>query len=101
MDRFLLAENPMSDTNSLAIIHTVEPVAIIEVLDGHISPSGQDTRHGHFTYGDELWTLQVKHLFTTSFEPHTHELLINKLLSRAWRWYRSYLEWEDQANEKE
>lgn len=101
MDRFLLAENPMNgDGEALAIIHTIDPVAIIEVL---FATSSKKKYQKTFVYinsdGDnEHWTLIVHHLFSTDMNGLGDEVaaeMINKLLNRAWHWYKTYLEWED------
>ena len=97
MDKFLLAESPFHPERSGAfIIHLKNPIAIIRCSEGHIEI---DSIYEHFQFKNsdgliEEWTLSAFHFFTTDFisEPETQA---KPLLSRAWRWYRSYLEWED------
>lgn len=103
MDRFLLAENPMnSDGQPIAIIHTITPIAIIALyLDE--APKGDSKLYRAFEHHPsgsekEIWTLKIHHLFTTNMaalDEVESEKMIDKLLTRAWHWYKSYLEWED------
>lgn len=86
----------MRDDSGLWVIHLLEPKAIIRCTEGHVEV---DTIYRHYQYinSDEVveeWTLSAYHLFTTDFltEP---EMQASKLLDRAWRWFRSYLEFED------
>jgi hypothetical protein len=105
MNKFLLAENPMRpEDTGLYIIHLLDPVAIIECFEGHTGTGevepGNIYKHFQFKNSDgiiEEWTLQVIHLFTTDFleEPQNRAI---KLLERAWRWYRAYMEWEDEKS---
>jgi hypothetical protein len=96
MDRFLLAENPMSESRDLAIIHTIEPVAIIGVLENfekHHQP------HAHFNHFGEEYTLYIHHMFTTNMaglDEAEGKKMVDKLLKRAWHWFAAYMEWEDQ-----
>lgn len=69
MDRFMLAQNPMSGNGHVAILHTINPVAIIQVVDGE---------------------LVVRYCE----DPESEE----KLLKKAWHWYKSYLEYEQSKN---
>ena len=102
MDRFLLAENPIKNPNSnqydpLYIIHTLEPKCIIEAvclndidsIDKTVLPS-MTFNHLNSDGINEEWRLIVRDQYSTL---NYDEL--QKLLPRAWRWYRSYLEWED------
>lgn len=98
MDKFLLAENPLRPEQSGEwIIHMLDPKAIIRCSNGHVEA---DTiwRHYEFMNIDgevEQWTLSVYHLFTTDFLTEPQEQA-GKLLDRAWRWFRAYLEAEDE-----
>jgi hypothetical protein len=100
MDRFLLAENPMNESGSIAIIHTVDPVAIVEVHEEHLEFK-EGTYFQHFTHHnlddvDEDFTLRLHFQFSTSFadgEAQARE--VDQLFKRAWRWYQSYMNWED------
>lgn len=86
--------------STIHVIHLPDPVAIIECIEGHVGTgevkTGNIYSHYQFNNGQgiEEWTLKMHHFFTTDFleEPEQRAL---KLLDRAWRWYRSYLEWED------
>ena len=98
MDKFLLAENPMRPEGSGQwIIHMLNPKAIIRCSEGHIKPKENIFRHYQYQNNDgqlEAWTLSVFHLFTTDFINEPAEQAI-PVLDRAWRWFRAYLEWED------
>jgi hypothetical protein len=97
MDRFLLAENPMRPEQSgLWVIHLLEPRAIIRCTQGHERP-GALYRHYQYKNSDRIteeWTLSVHHLFTQDFTT-PQEQIWETMLDRAWRWFRSYLEFED------
>lgn len=98
LNRFLLAEDPRSSLEGgTAIIHTIEPYSIIGVIHElveHTQP------YRHFIYNEEeSVTLYVHHMFTTNMaaaDEVESDKMIDKLLNRAWHWYKSYLEWEDQ-----
>lgn len=97
MDKFLIAENPQRPEDSgLWVIHLLDPVAIIQCIEGHADP-GRPYAHFSFRNPDgvvEEWTLSAWHFFTADFitEPEDQ---VQPLLKRAWRWFRSYLKWED------
>lgn len=96
MDKFLLAENPMREDSGTWVIHLLEPKAIIRCTEGHVKIDSV-YKHYQFKNSDgaiEEWTLSAYHFFTTDFltEPETQAI---PLLDRAWRWYRSYMNWED------
>lgn len=97
MDKFLLAENPMRPDNSGPfIIHMLDPIAIIRCVPGH-EDVGNIFKQYQFTNADgqpEGWTLSLYHLFTSDMLEKPEDRAL-KLLDRAWRWYRSYMEWED------
>lgn len=106
MDRFLLAENPISNPNSKEyhheyIVHTVEPRCIIEIIcassesDMVVEDCCRNYKWQEFFYRNsdgevERWILA---LILGMSSVSTDEYL--KVLPRAWRWYRSYIEWED------
>lgn len=99
MDKFILGENPMrqSDSPDLFIIHLLNPVSIFRAHEGHVEVKDKIYQHYQFRNSDgiiEEWTLSVHHFYTTDFltEP---EQQVKPLMDKAWRWYRSYLEWED------
>lgn len=100
MDKFLLAENPMRpDQSGRFIVHMLDPVAIIECeLEHNEYPPGKWYKHYYFQNIDEVienWTLSIHFMFTKELDSEQHHKLVNHMLDRAWRWYRSYLEWED------
>lgn len=95
MDKFLLAENPMTQEENLSVIHTVDPIAIIECIAGHTYCT-TPYRQYSFTNVDgdqEDWTLRVHHFHTreTNYDQH----LVYSLLDEAWVWYMRYMNWED------
>lgn len=98
MDKFLIAENPMRPGNSgLWVIHLLNPKAIIQCVNEHVTT---DAPFRHFQYRNpdgviDKWTLSAYHFFTTDFVTEPQEQ-VAPLLNRAWRWFRSYLEFEDQ-----
>ena len=97
MDKFLLAENPMRQEQSgLWVIHMLQPQAHIECLEGHVNT---DRPHKHYSFTNvdgvvEEWTLSAHFFFTFDFIREPEDQVI-PLLDRAWRWFRSYLESED------
>lgn len=96
MDRFLIADNPMRDDSGTWVIHLLDPQAHIQCLEGHLQ-TDKVHKHYQFRNGDDVleqWTLSAHFFFTTDFisEP---EVQVLPLLDRAWRWYRSYMEFED------
>lgn len=100
LNRFLLAEDPRNDGGGLAIVHTIDPIGIIGLIPDHVQHSRPFRR---FTYRNsdgvtEEWTLYVHHYFTTNMallDDEEGNKAIDKLLTRAWHWYKSYMEWED------
>lgn len=93
LTRFLIADNPMVEGSPSAIIHTLDPQAIIMVVEGHAMP---DKPHRQFQYNDEQYTFVVHHLFTREFDSEKHHIIIDKLCNRAWHWFVSYMQWEDE-----
>jgi hypothetical protein len=96
MDKFLLAENPMrpDDKSGPFIIHMLDPIAIIRCTPGHDHIS-KIFKQYQLMNGDQLeeWTLSIYHLFTADMLEKPEDRAL-KLLDRAWRWYRAFLEWE-------
>jgi len=94
MDKFLLAENPMRPEQSgIWIIHMLDPVAIIQCTEGR---EDNDNTFRHYVYINadnvpEEWTLSIFFIAIDGLTDKDHE----HLLDRAWRWYRSYMQWED------
>lgn len=97
MDRFYLAENPLVQ-RGLAIIHMIEPVAIITLS---LEDKQGKEFEKEYTYTntdgiDEHWSLGIHHYFTTDMNAENHAPKAFKILDKAWHWYKSYLEWEDE-----
>lgn len=96
MDKFLIADNPMREDSGTWVIHLLAPMAIIRCTEGHVRIDSV-YKHYQFKNGDgvlEEWTLSAYHFFTTDFISEPEQQVI-PLLDRAWRWYRSYMKWED------
>jgi hypothetical protein len=93
MDKFLLAENPMrpGDESGPFIVHMLDPISIIKCTAGHIEKASI-YHHYDAPNGDE-WTLSIHHFFTADMLERPEDRAL-KLLDRAWRWYRSYMEWQ-------
>lgn len=104
MNKFLLAENPMRPEQSgLWIIHLLDPQAIIKCDEDHLEfEPGKFYKHFSFKNSDEIveyWTLSVHFMFTRELDSEQHSAIVDQMLSRAWRWYRAYMEWEDKNTE--
>ena len=95
LTRFLIADNPMVEGSPSAIIHTVNLMGIIEIIEGHVQVK-EGTYSRWFTYEAELYTFRVHHLFTTEFDGEQHHIIVDKLLNRAWHWFMAYMKWEDE-----
>lgn len=94
LTRFLIADNPMVEGSPSAIIHTLEPQAILEIIEGHIQCTSP-YRHYSFTNNEGLteeYTLRAHHFFTREFDSEQHHILVTKLLDRAWFWFKAYLQ---------
>ena len=98
MTRFMIADNFMVAGTSSAIIHTLNPQAIIEVIEGH---KHYPAPYRHYQFNDELFTFRVHHLFTKGFDSERHHIITTKLLNRAWHWFTAYMEWEDEQDHEE
>ncbi len=100
MDKFLIADNPLREGSGQWVIHLLDPKAIIRCTEGHVVA---DSVYQHYSFDNsngvtEDWTLSAYHLFTTDFLT-TPEEQARKLLDKAWRWYRAYMEQIDQDEE--
>lgn len=100
MDKFLLAENPQRPDNSgLFIIHMLDPVAIIQCEEQWYElQAGKFYKHFHYKNATDIienWTLSIHFLFSTELNSEKHHKIVDHMLDRAWRWFRSYLEFED------
>lgn len=101
MDRFVIADNPMSGKEQIILVHTVKPVTLIECIPGHVQCKT------HFVLFEQLdfvncnhkWTLRVHYTETKDIEQ------LDKLLNRAWHWYFKYMEklrgWEKENDYRE
>jgi hypothetical protein len=99
MDRFLIAETGLGNSNEIAIIQTIKPQAIIECIAGHAQFT---TPHQHFSFVNihgeaEDWTLRVHYLH---HDPGSEQLSIASegLMKRAWHYYREYMKMIDRKN---
>lgn len=96
MDKFLLADNPMRPESGFWVIHLLNPQAHIQCMEGHVQT---DKIHKHYQFRNNdgvvgEWTLSAQFFFTTDFISEPEKQVI-PLLDRAWRWYRSYMEFND------
>lgn len=105
MDKHLLAENPMRlEHGGMAIIRTVAPIGIFEVLDGHLFFEAEKTEkayryYKHFSYFEEKYTLKL-HYYGGFKEPAPTKdetlKMAAKHMDDAWHWFMSYMKWEDE-----
>lgn len=100
MDKHLLAENPMSGNGNLAIVRTIQPVSIYEVIEGAKDCKGI---YKAYTYEnpngvDEDYTLRAHHYFTTDIDT-VDELEVFKFMDDAWHWFVAYMKWEDENSD--
>jgi hypothetical protein len=92
MDKHLLAENPMrASQGGLAIIRTVQPISIYEVIEGHVNVKGISKR---YEYNEEEYTLRCHHYFSTDIDT-VDETEVYKFMDDAWFWFMAYMKWED------
>lgn len=95
MDKFLLAENPMRPDSDCYIVHAVPPFTFIYAQVGRQEvKSNAPVGNYAFKNSDgvtEDWTLTIVYS-----EGNVQQC--EHIISRAWRWYRSYMEWENQQN---
>jgi hypothetical protein len=98
MDRFLLADNPLNEDGSEAIIHTINPISIIEVYPDSVEFK-EGTYYQHFEYEGEPFTFRLHHLFSTELDSEQHSAIVQQLFERAWRWYVSVLKEFDNEEE--
>ena len=98
MEKFVLAENPMSndETPKQYILHLPRPTAIIQIHLDKITPENKYHKHFEYLNNDginEQYTFSVLFYFSEDFSED--EKKVYKLIDKAWRWYLSYLRWED------
>jgi len=87
----------MRPESGLWVIHLLEPRAIIQCTEGH-ERVGALYRHYQYMNTDgiiEEWTLSIYHLLTQDFTTKQNEIW-ETMLDRAWRWFRAYMEFEDE-----
>lgn len=99
MDKFLIAYNDMSGSDDTFIVHALPPFALIQAFQGAGKVNLDNRLFQSFAFRNsqgvvEDWTLVI--VYTEASMEQA-----DKLLSKAWRWYRSYMEWEDKLNENE
>lgn len=103
MNKFILGENPMTDSGGLWVIHLPDPKAIIEVVPvGDKIHSKNAVYAKDCQYHDERYQLRIYHYFTSDIGLSDEQMRIkaHKMLDDAWKWLLSYLIWEDsQLNE--
>lgn len=94
MDKFLLAENPMSDSDEIYIVHALPPFALIAAIVGAFTYPDADQRIFQSFAFRNIDGVVEDHTLIIVYTEASHDQA-EKLLSKAWRWYRSYMEWED------
>lgn len=96
----------MNENGSQAVIHTIDPVAIIEVCKDHLTFK-EGIYFQHFTHTnlegeEEGFTFRLHFQFSRSLaDGEAQAKEVSQLMNRAWRWYQSYMNWEDKQHEKE
>lgn len=90
----MLAENPMRE-GRVFIIHTIKPKCLIEVCEPQDNPKSSGYPHGIYEYFNtgrikETWALIVRDVYDN---PDLAD--VQNLLDKAWKWYKSYLKFED------
>lgn len=87
----------MSDNGNLAIVRTIQPVSIFEIVEGYQELKGI---YKHYTYLNsdgvqEYYTLRAHHYFSTDIDTPDHNEVF-KFMDDAWHWYTAYMQWEDE-----
>ncbi|MCU7550453.1 hypothetical protein OCK74_15130 [Chitinophagaceae bacterium LB-8] len=103
MDKFLLADNPMNDDSNAVIVHTENPVSIIECLEGHLKQA-EDSYYKFYSFinlqGEvENWTLLVQFLNTIETDYAKLPEIAARILDDSWEWYQSYMDWQDNEDD--
>lgn len=86
------------DDDGLFIIHMLDPVAIIQVDEEHMS-FDDGKYYEHYSYQGKDFTLSVYFLFTKELDSEQHSKITEHMMDRAWRWFISYIKWEDKQHE--
>lgn len=106
MDRFLLAENPNKEADDrLFVLHTVSPRILVECICLNEAPGDEDMEaifsFYQFVNSDgvlEKWQLIIRQYYDAIDVDDVADEEVpryRKTIDKAWRWFRSYLEWED------
>lgn len=103
MDKFLLADNPMNDDSNAVIVHTEDPVTIIECLEGHLKQA-EDSYYKFYSFinleGEvENWTLLVQFLNTRETDSIKLPQIAANILEESWEWYQSFMDWQDNEDD--
>ncbi len=77
------------------ILHTIAPKCIIEICLPDDDPISSGYPHQVFTYFNPDETKETYALVVRDVYDQSDMDAVGKLLNRAWKWYRAYLEWED------
>lgn len=105
MDRFLLCENPMKDENRpIYILQTIEHRMLIEVIPYNqpedVSYDLNDV-FDFFTYNnpagfEENYMFKVVVFYDLKDDEIDNSISEIRLhISKAWKWYKSYIIWQD------
>lgn len=84
----------MTDSGDLFIVHALPPFTLIQAFPEAGRVNIRSDRYQSFAFRNaygvvEDWTLAI--LYSEAAQEDAF-----KVLSKAWRWYRSYMQWEDQ-----
>lgn len=112
MDKFLLAENPMRpDSPGLYIISAVAPRCLIKVicLNDEEMVNDLSAIFDLFSYTSSDGLPEKYQLLILDYYDHkdVEDVPDNQvadyrtMLRKAWHWYKSYLEWEDENIDSE
>ncbi|MDE3248675.1 MAG: hypothetical protein KGO82_08455 [Bacteroidota bacterium] len=96
MDKFIIGNNEMGPEKHIwYITHLLSPQAIIAVHNGHVDFKA-GTYYQQFDFEGEQYTLQIHFMFSRSLgDGEAQAAEAASMLKKSWRWYRAYMEWED------
>lgn len=83
----------MTDSKEEYVIHALPPYSMIKIIAGKDKLPLEAFRYSSFAFRNsdgviEDWTLVA--IYSEGSQEQ-----VETLLPKAWRWYRSYMEWED------
>lgn len=109
MDRFLLCENPLKDENrSIYILQTIKHRMLIQVIPyedlSEVNYNLNDvfyffTYNGDFQENYMLKVVEFYDLTEDEIDNNIEEIRLH--ITKAWKWYKSYIIWQDQQLDDE